>query len=249
MNDQLPIRWEDELARDAKEIAARERPSVSQIGLRAGVMMYRGVQIPGNKLKCIVISQGIERRYDTKPFDPGNITPPDCFALSITGEDMGPDPAVVVHAEARVCANCIKNTWQPNPKKPGKNHKPCKERRRLALLPADAIQTGIKSAELALLAIPVTSVKHWGGYVNQVAMEFKRPPWAMITEISVTPHPQSQFEVKFAPVQPLEEHFLGDLHSRIESAEQIILTPYDSSGLMVAGDDPSEPRQEKQRKF
>lgn len=242
------VQWEEELAKYAKEVSSRERPAVSQIGLRAGVMMYRGQTIPGNKLRCIILTSGIERRYDTKPFDSSNIQPPDCFALSVTGEEMVPAPESVSR-QSESCSSCPHNQWQPNPRRPGKNHKPCKERRRLALLPVDCLSTGnVKSAELALMALPVTSVKHWGVYVNRLAAEYARPPWAMVTEIVVTPNPQTQFEVKFDIIGPIENQFLSDLRARIESANSTILQPYDSSGLMVPGDDPVK-QPEKARKF
>lgn len=240
MTENSLVKWDDELARFAKEAAAQERPGVSQIGLRAGVMMYRGQQIPGNKLKCVIISSGIERRYDTKPFDPNNIQPPDCFALSTTGEDMIPSPDSVSR-QAESCSSCPHNQWAPNPKRPGKNHKACKERRRLALLPADSVASGnVKSAELAMLAIPVTSVKHWATYVNRLAAEYARPAWAVISEIAVTPHPVSQFEVKFEMVSPIEEDQLQAIFNRIESSNAVICTPYDSTGLMVPGTDPQK---------
>lgn len=245
------VQWEEELAKSAKEVASRERPAISQIGLRAGVMMYRGQPIPGNKLKCIVISSGIERRYDTKPFDSSNIQPPDCFSLSISGEDMVPAPESV-SKQAESCSSCPHNQWQPNPRRPGKNHKPCKERRRLALLPADCLATGnVRSAELALMALPVTSVKHWGTYVNRLAAEFARPPWAMVTEVIVTPNAMTQFEVKFEIVGPIENQHLGELRSRIESANGVVTQPYDSSGMMVPGENPdnTDPTPEKKRKF
>lgn len=230
------VRWDEELARSAKEIATRERPSVSQISLRAGVMQYRGQIIPGNKLKCVIISSCIERRYDTKNFDPDNILPPDCFALSISGENVAPCPESPVK-QAESCSNCPQNAWQPHPRRPGKKHKPCKERRRLALLPYDSVASGnIKNAELAMLAIPVTSVKHWGTFVNRIAAEYARPPWAVYAEISVTPHPQTQFEVKFEPIGVVEDEHLGMLRQRIEGANEVILTPYDSSGYMVPED-------------
>jgi hypothetical protein len=243
------INWEEDLAKFAKEVASRERPAVSQIGLRAGVMMYRGQQIPNNRLRCIIISSGIERRYDTKPFDSSNIQPPDCFSLSISGEDMVPAPESM-SKQAESCSSCPQNQWLPNPRRPGKNHKPCKERRRLALLPADCLTGGnVRSAELALMALPVTSVKHWGTYVNRLAAEYARPPWAMVTEIIVTPNPTTQFEVKFDVVGPIEMDHLGELRGRIESANGILTQPYDSSGLMVPGDDPAKSQPEKARKF
>lgn len=239
--------WQEELAKSAKEVANKERPAVSQIGLRAGIMMYQGQAIPGNKLDVIILSSAVEYRYDTKSFDPNNITPPDCFALSLDGEDMVPNDSAVAQ-QAPTCAECPMSKWTPNPKKPGKNHKPCKEKRRLALLPADVLKTGnAKTAELALLNVPTTSIKNWATFVNTINAEYARPPWAMVAEISAAPHMTNQFEVKFKPLSPIPDEFLGEIRARIAAAEAQLLTPYDSSGLTVPGSDPMKPA--KERKF
>lgn len=245
MNDL--VQWEQELARHAKEVAALERPSVAQIGLRAGVMMYQGQAIPGNKLDCIIVAFATEHRYDTEAFDPNNIKPPTCFSLSLTGDGMVPsDKSPELQAET--CDECPHSKWQANPKRPGKNFKACKERRRLALLPADVIRSGnFKTAELAVLSVSVTSVKNWASYVNRLVAEFGRPPWAMVSEISVTPNPHTQFQINFNAKNPIEEQYLTDIYNRITAAQDQLLVPYDTSGLIVPGSDPMKPT--KERKF
>lgn len=245
------VQWDEELAKEAKDIASRERTGVSQIGLRAGVMMYKGQQIPGNKLNAIIISSAVEFRYDTQAFDPNNITPPDCFALSLTGEEMVPC-SESPHRQAERCDICLNSKWQANPRRPGKNHKPCKERRRLALLPEDVIrEKNFKTAELAIMTIPVTSVKYWGTFVNGLLAEYRRPPWAMVTEITVRPNPQTQFEVNFKAVAEIPQEYLIDIRSRLGSANDQLLTPYDASGMTVPGSDPMETdgKDKRARKF
>lgn len=242
--------WAEELAKDAKEVASRERPATSQIGLRAGVMMYQGQQIPGNNLDCIILTSVTEYRYDTKPFDPNNISPPDCFSLSLSGEEMVPSEKAV-DRQAERCDLCQHSKWAPNPKRPGKNHKACKERRRLALLPADVLKAGnFKTAELAVLTIPVTSVKYWGTFVNGLSAEYGRPPWAMVSNIAARPHPHNQFEVIFKSVNPIPDEYLAAIRDRIQGANDILLTPYDASGMTVPESDPmKKPEDGKQRKF
>lgn len=242
--------WQEELAKSAKEVASRERPATAQIGTRAGVLMYQGQQIPGNNLDCIIIATATEYRYDTKPFDPNNITPPDCFSLSITGEDMVPsDKSVAIQAES--CDLCPHSRWAPNPKRPGKNHKACKEKRRLALLPADVLKTGnFKTAELAVLSIPTTSVKNWGTFVNGLNAEYGRPPWAMVANVAARPHPVNQFEINFKSVAQIPDEYLAAIRDRITAAEEILLTPYDATGMTVPGSDPmKKPEDGKARKF
>lgn len=241
------VNWKEELAKSAKEVASRERPGTSQIGLRAGVMMYQGQAIPGNNLDCIIIASAVEYRYDTKPFDPNNIQPPDCFSLSLSGEEMVPS-VKAIDIQAERCDLCDHGKWTPNPKRPGKNHKACKERRRLALLPADVLKQGnFKTAELAVLTVPVTSVKIWASYVRGLDAEYALPPWAVVANISARPHPVNQFEVLFKTVAPIEEQYLGAIRDRIAAAEEVLLTPYDASGLTVPGSDPMKPT--KERKF
>lgn len=242
--------WKEELAKEAKAIAGRERPATSQIGLRAGVMMYQGQQIPGNNLDCIIIASATEYRYDTKPFDPNNISPPDCFSLSVSGEGMVPSPKANF-VQAQACDECPRSHWSPNPKRPGKNHKECKERRRLALLPSSVLKDGnFKTAEIAVLTIPVTSVRFWGVHVNSLLAEYGIPPWAAVSNIAARPHPQNQFEVNFKTVTPIPDEFLGLIRERITQAEEILLTPYDASGMTVPGSDPmKKPEDGKQRKF
>lgn len=248
MNDKAVTNWSQELAKYAKDVASLERPSATQISLRSGMMTYRGMMIPNNKLPCIVVAAGVERRYDTKPFDAENITPPDCFALSLTGRDVAPCPESP-NPQSTSCDVCPRNAWQPNPARPGKKHKPCKERRRIALIPAESVKSGVKSAEIALLAVPVMSVKNWAAYVNRLAAEFARPPWAMLTEISVVPNTKSQFEVKFEPLGTVSDDALADIQAKIEQAEAVITTPYDATGYMVPEDGKASTAEKKARKF
>lgn len=249
MTENVPMRWEDELAKEAREVAKLERPAITQISLRAGMMAYRGVPIPGNKLKCVILASAIERRYDTKPFDADNIQPPDCFSLSVSGVDMGPDPNSS-NPQGPKCEGCAMNAWQPNPNRKGKNHKPCKERRRIVVVPTDSVESGnVRGAEMAMLAIPVTSVKHWAAYVNRIASEFNRPPWGMMTEIIVTPNPQTQFEVKFEPIGVVPDDFLPNVHARTQNAKDAVLIPYEANGYMVPTDAPESKKDKKPAKF
>lgn len=230
----LPIKWDEEMARHAKEVAELERPPLSKISLQSGVMQYQGMVVPDNKLECIILALAFERRYDTKPFDAMNIQPPDCFALSVDGEAMTPY-GEIVEPQHENCDECPRNKWVPNPRKPGKNHKPCKERRRLVLLPKSAIQTqgAVKGAEMAILTVPVMSVRNWGAYVNLLLAEFRRPPWGMVTEISVSPDTKSQFAVKFRAINTIPDDYLGDIHGRIPGATEAAMSPWDVIPLVA----------------
>lgn len=242
MNDL--VKWSDQLAKEAKEVASLERPALSQISTRAGQLVYQGQPVPGNKLPCIVIASAFENRYYDRPFDPNNRSAPKCFALSLTGEGMAPNSDDVPTPESENCQTCNLYKWGSDPK--GGKGKACKQVRRLALLPAGAVAAGnAKTVEMALISIPVTSARNWANYVNNCAAEYARPPWALITEISTKPDAKTQFQITFSTIGQVGDEFLGDMQKRIEQAQTVLLTPYDTSGELNG----SYPGEEKKRKF
>jgi hypothetical protein len=232
MSENLPVQWADRLATEAKEVAALERPSVAQISLKGGVMMYQGQKVPGNKLGCIVVSSVFQHRYYSKAYDPNNLANPDCFALSLSGEDMVPHEDSK-EKQAANCNDCPHFKWGSDPK--GGRGKACRASRRLAVIPAipkdgDPVEF-VKKAEIAILTLPVTSIRNWGNYVNQLANEYRRPPWSVFTSIEVEPDPKKQFSVGFQCTGiAADEGVLGALHGRRDAIDEILMTPYDASG-------------------
>lgn len=215
------VNWQDQMAAEAKEVAAQETPQMSYISLKSGIMSYMKQPVPGNKMRCIIIGTAFERRYDTKPYDPMNFVPPDCYALSVTSDEGMVPPDTVKDQQSTDCDSCPMSKWQPNPQKPGKKHKPCKEKRRMLLVPA--LSDDYAKAEAAMLNVPTTSVKNWANYVNECAAVHRRPPWGVITEISVHPHLQFQIEVKFTCVGLVEEDKLAGVHARTGPAAHAML--------------------------
>jgi hypothetical protein len=242
------ISWSDELAKEAKELASKERPALSQISTRGGVLTYQNQQIPGNKLPCIVVASAFEHRYYDKRFDPNKREAPKCFALSTVGKDMVPHPDVK-EKQAERCDACPHYQWGSDPN--GGKGKACKAVRRLGLLPASAASNGtVKTVEVALINVPTMSAKNWANYVSTTAAQFGRPPWAVVTELSVVPSPRSQFEVKFQAMGIIEdEATLLDIKTRTKSIEEILLTPYDQSGNIADTYPGEEPKEEKKRKY
>jgi hypothetical protein len=70
--------------------------------------------------------------------------------------------------------------------------------------------------------LPVTSVKNWSDYVKGLRAVVKRPPFAMITEISTRPDKNTQFKVLFRSVAPLADEYRdGIMQKRLVVQEQI----------------------------
>lgn len=235
--------WDEELAKQAREVAAAERPSLSNISTRSGVLSYQGTPVPNNKLSVIVVATAYENQWFPGTFDPNKTEAPHCFALSLDGVDMVPHQNGR-NVQSESCLECPNFKWGSDPK--GGKGKACKAKRRLILIPVSALTDGVDKAEMAQLTLPVTSVKNWGNYVNRLAATTKRPPWAVITEISVRPHVKNQFEVVFEPVDTVGSEHLSALNALREAGEQAAMRPYD---IPTEEDEPEEKPTNKKRKY
>ena len=218
------------LAAEAKAAAAQERPAVGRISLKSGVMSYAGAPVPGNKMEAVVLAASFKNVWYAGRYDPNNIVNPNCFALSMTDEDMAPH-ANVSSPPADACAACPNNEWGSDPN--GGRGKACKQGRRLILIPGHAVEQGadaVRTAEMAVLDLPVTSVRNYSNYVNTLAASTNMPAYAAVCEISVVPDAKTQFKVQFRAmrVMPSLEH-LNAVKSRMDSARALALEPYESS--------------------
>jgi len=258
----LPGSWRDKLAAMAKDQAAKERPSVSKISLRAGVIKYGDQPVKGNVLPAIILLAAHRNTYYDKPFDPNNLANPVCFSLSVEGNDMEahenvPDENVPAFGERRTrdCATCPLSQWESDPR--GGRGKACKETRRLIILPADAADSveNAQKAEMAILDIPVTSGKNYSNFVNGLAASASVPPWAAITSISTQPDANTQFKVTFTPTNVIDDDaVLEAIFARFEEAQRIAMLPYDEvsstqSGKMQDGQGVSAPAAKGKAKF
>lgn len=224
----LPTAWDARLAKDAQNVASTEVPKIPQISLKGGIMAYQGVAVPGNKLSCIILGSAFQHRWYEAEFDPNKPATPACFALSLDGDNMTPH-ADSPKIQSETCETCDNFKWGSDPK--GGRGKACKAGRRFTILPALAVQQGgVKKAEMAMLTCPVTSVRNWANYVNRIASEYRRPPYAMLTEISLHPHAKTQIELKFDAIGIVEdEESLGEIVNRLQMSETILMAPYEFS--------------------
>lgn len=226
----LPPELAAELAAEAKDAAAKERPQVSRISLKSGVMSYGGQAIPGNKLECVIVGGAHRNVFYAGRYDANNIVNPNCFAL---GED---EDGLVPHENvdspvASACAKCPNMEWGSDPN--GGRGKACKQQRRLLVMPADATASAeaVLKAELAILDLPVTSVRNYSNFVNTVSASVKAPVWAVVCVISVSPNAKTQFQVDFTPISVIPDaDVLQAVRARKDEAMRIALTPFAGTG-------------------
>lgn len=231
-------KWDEELAKHAQKAAAAERPALAAISLRGGIMSYEKQPVPGNKLSVIIVASTMQRLYYDKPFDPNKPASPICFAFHDGTDDVPWVPHEKAHAkQSDLCATCPMNEWGSDIK--GGRGKACKEVRKLALIPNTA------GKEMAMMSVPVMSVKNWSNYVNGLAASVRRPPWGVVTEVSVHPDARSQFTVKFDLVELVPEEKLGEVYAKIPLAMEALTTPYDYQNPQETMGSPQDGKKKK----
>lgn len=219
------VNYEEQLAAMAKQAVASEKPTGSSISVRSGILQYNGQPIAGNKLDCIVVASTHVNLYYEGRYDPNNITSPVCFAYSETGDgEMGPHPASS-KPQHTDCKTCPSNAWGSDPD--GGKGKACKNSRSLGLIPMGV--EDIASAEVAVLKLPVMSVKNWQMYVQKITTLFNRPPLGMVTTIGVVPDAKSQFRVTFTDVAPVGKELLPALFSRSQQVQELLEFVYEAN--------------------
>lgn len=237
---------EAELAAFAKDAAAAEAPTGAGISFRGGIIAWQGTPVPNNRLKCIVLDSVFENRWYTAKFNADNPSNPECFALARAEADLAPHELAINpqgHPETKMCAGCEKNAWKSDPD--GGRGKACGEIRRLALIPATALEqeSYITDAEIAIAKIPVTSTRYWAAYVNRLSAVLRRPSFAVVTEIYTEPHVKHQFHVHFNAIAPVPLEYIGALKKKVEMAGAFLLAPYKPQTQN------EEPKQGQVRKF
>lgn len=233
--------WDEELARYATAIAENE--TVSGTGLMtfstaAGVLSLDEAPMPGNQMAVIILASAYENVYYEGPYEAKNPQPPVCFAQALKEVDLAPHETVVERdqAQSEACEGCPMNEFGTAATGRGKA---CKNSRRLVVIPAGSYDkrgelTLIEEpehfgkAEAAFLKVPVTSVRGFAAYVKQIAVTLRKPPFAVVTRVSLVPDSKDQFKMEFEAIAPIETAELFEtLVARHREAEETVLAaPY-----------------------
>ncbi len=220
------MKWDDELAKYAQAAADKEQIIAGQfLSVKAGQMSLGGNPIKGNEVNVVVLKDIFENTYYPDEYDADNKAPPACYAFGDDEKTMAPHEKAS-DPQADKCANCKMNEWGSSTK--GKRTgKACQNRRRLALIPAgDLSPEAVQKAEVVYFKVPVTSGKYWGAYVKNVAATLRRPPFAVVTNVSCEPDPKTQVKVSFQLVEPAPQESLSALLARAKEQEEAIRFPY-----------------------
>ena len=246
------VEYKEKLRKKAAAAASVERGESSFISLKGGMLTIGEETLPGNEMLCVVLDSIHENTFYAGDYDPDVQLPPTCFAFGRSDKEMEPhdnvphfddDDADKSHfqMQAEWCDQCPNFEWGSAEKGRGKA---CSVRRRLILIPAgNFIPSGKRGVEpemevfdeaeafdgsnSVMLKLPVTSVKAWSRYVNELNTDHQMPPFAAITRLFLMADAKSQYKVEFELVEIIEdEAILEVLFRRNAEAMETIEDPY-----------------------
>lgn len=190
--------WMDRLAADAKEQASAEKAASNFFSTKGGILSWNNMPLPNNRMDAIALASVHENVYYAgAKFDAQNPASPVCYAYSVTGEGMAPHPDVEQVQSLVGCAKCPQMKWGSGDRQQGTA---CRPIRRVAFVPASAAGSpdAALKAVVGLMRVPITSVKNWARYVNQIAVT-NLPTYAIICDVAVVPDAKTMFQIAFTP--------------------------------------------------
>ncbi len=230
------VSWEDQMKADAKEIMKRERPALAFMSLKSGIMSIGGEPVADNAMDFVIVAVVSEMVHYKEKWQEGVITRPDCYASGEDRTELLVPHEKAEHPYAKSCKECPYFVWGSD--LGGGRGRECKERRKMALLPADG------SAEMCVLSIPGTSIKRWSNYVRGIVATTGMSPAGVITTIKVKPHRTNQFEVTFTQNGEVPEDMRSIIMSKRAGALEVLLAPYPD-----LEDEADQPKPKSKRKY
>jgi hypothetical protein len=238
--------FDAEMAKYAVEASAVEQASsLPKFVAKAGSLFFQGDPVKGNKVNVIVVDSLFENVLYESDYDPKEYTPPVCYALAHDDASLKPHDRVEKPKHTS-CKGCPFNEFGSSTKGDGKG-KACKNTRRLLLISADDLtDAGIAKAATAYMSVPTTSLKAWAAFVKGCASVMKRPPFAITTEISVTPDPKTQVKVHFNHLNNLTPEQCAAVMRRREQEKESLLFTYSAATEKTESE---APKSNKKRKY
>lgn len=184
----------------------------------------RGFELPDgsivDSLQAIIVDfVSFNAYYDTE-YDQDQVTPPACFAISVDPTGMEPSENCK-DKQCESCSACWANQWKSAPRG---NGKACTNSKLLALLPPD----GNMETDLMVLKVSPTGIKSFDGYAANVARVFGRPPYGVVTDITLDQSVDYP-SVRFGEPEPCSREQLALAFARKEDAFKLLTTEPDYS--------------------
>lgn len=236
------VTWERELATYAKETsdALINVGGSAYISTANGQFSFNDMTLP-NPLPVVIVDALRENMYYEGVYDADVAASPVCFSmadLDLPGPKregaMKPHPTSP-QPQSESCTGCPMNKFGTDIRGRGKA---CKNTVRLGLLSAETLDpAGVETAQSAMLRVPVTSVRGFKAYVDQVANVLGRPLFGVITKMELVADAKTQFKLVFTVEDKLAAKVgTGVLKQRGPVRELLLVPPAlrDSEEVAVA---------------
>lgn len=214
--------WEQQLAAEAKDEAAKEVTGVSRISHKGGVIKLDNKPVADNKLDMAVVDYGNAKAYYESDYDEGQAATPVCYAF---GRD---EKAMVPHdnapqKQAATCAECPHNKFGTAERGRGKR---CKDERRVMAFVGKNEVGDLAKAELRQLTVPPGSLKSWGTYLGSLRdVTPSGNVRTVLTQLGTTPL-KGAYGLTFRATEKLDPEFVQALLTRREGVEPLMFAPY-----------------------
>ena len=211
------VKWEDEIAAEAKDLAAKYTVTSQKISFRGGKISIGGNEVQ-NPLPVLIADACFENALYEDAFDPDRPATPICFAFGRDEGAMKPhaDSIKPQHAD---CKTCPLNQFGSS----GKG-KACKNQIRFMALSGTVTAEEIPTTEVLPALLPPTSISNWASYVKGLR-DMGLVPWACFTEIKNEPF-KTWYRVSFRPVGKVTQEIWTALKARRASIEEAMMQPY-----------------------
>lgn len=236
--------WDEELAKQA-EIAAGMEVNTGGgqfFSIKGGNLSWQDAPMPNNEMAVIILDYIFETVYYEGRYDPDVPQSPVAFAFGRDEKELrwheNSDPEFA----GELCSSSSICEWGSADTGKGKA---ARETRRLAMVAAGQFNRDgsfelfddpdhFAKTTIGFMKLPVTSVKGYASFVKQVAGALKRPPFGVITRVSVVPDAKNQFRVLFESLQKVPDELMAAIMERREEAMATIDFPYSREEVVEA---------------
>ena len=229
-------KWDEELAQQAAIAAEMEANTGGGqfFSVRGGQLSWQDSPLPGNEMAVIILDSIFETVYYEGAYDPDTPQAPTAFAFGRDEKELrwheNSDPEFA----GELCSESWTTEWGSADTGKGKA---ARETRRLAMIPAGTLDRNgdlelfeelehFEKTTAGFMKLPVTSVKGYANFVKQVAGALKRPPFGIVTRVSVVPDAKTQFKVVFEPLEKVDDKLMPIIMQRREEVMEVIDFPY-----------------------
>lgn len=219
------------LARKQQVLDKLGRPSTPAIAVRND----KSFELPDGSIvqapefiRAVVIDFASVNSLYEGPYDPKNPEPPICFAAGLGSPDSLIASDKSPQKQADDCATCPLNQWGSG----NGDSKACKNTRKLAVVLMDEMDDENREGDLQFYPLNVspTGIKHWDGYVRNLATRNDLLPVQVVTKIGFDAQ-STWASLRFAPDEVLGDDQLAQVLGLQEAVEDMLTAEPDWAGF------------------